>query len=105
MYSILTEEYSEDDPPSFNDYRNEFNAKKFSFHRPKKDQCPLYTTFYESDEQTKAELQERFDRHISEKKTVRVIKENCKNSKRKTTNNTLRKFRPSVCLVPAKIKR
>lgn len=78
MYSMFLEAYQVGDPPSFITYSRIFKKLNLSFHSPKKDQCSLCTTYFEGDETKKTELKEIFEKHVSEKKKVREIKEECK---------------------------
>lgn len=64
--------------PSYSLYRKVFKRQKLSFFSPKKDQCSLCVTYLGGDVNTKAELKERYNTHISEKISVREKKKICK---------------------------
>jgi len=51
-------------------YTKVFKEMNLSFHRPKKDKCTLCTTYREGDNDIKAKLEEKFYKHIEEKKKL-----------------------------------
>ena len=78
MYDMFSHEYTFEDKPSFSLYKKVFNTKNLSFHKPKKDQCPLCTTYHQGDEKEKLDLKDRYAKHTAEKEKVRLIKQACK---------------------------
>lgn len=56
-------------------YRKTFLTHfNLSFHRPKKDQCPICTTYQSANVESKADLQESYDLHIRLKEKARSEK-------------------------------
>lgn len=56
-------------------YRDIFNTKfNISFHKPKKDQCETCASFEMVDEKQKAEMLEKYNKHISNKNLARSLK-------------------------------
>ncbi len=79
MYDIFSKEYTDIDKPSFSMYAKVFEKSNLSFHKPKKDQCPLCTTYKECDDNIKKlALEDRYVEHTLEKEKVRIIKQECK---------------------------
>ena len=79
MYRMCVSEWSETTPPpSFRLYLRLCREQKISIHRPKKDQCSLCNSYRQGADATKENLKERYESHISEKNTVRELKEACK---------------------------
>lgn len=74
MYEMFCAERN-NDKASYSTYARVFNEKSLAFHRPKKDQCQLCMSFRQSNDEAKDDLRERYERHISEKKKVREIKD------------------------------
>ena len=61
MYDIFSKEYTgtSNDKPSFSLYKKAFSKKDLSFHKPKKEQCPLCTTYKAGDDKNKLDLEDR----------------------------------------------
>lgn len=84
MYAMYIEENKENqDRASYSTYARVFKDLNLAFHRPKKDMCSLCETYFKGDEETKLTLKERFLKHESEKKSVRDLKEDCKQAAQK----------------------
>lgn len=75
---FLNERAENDVKPSIATYRRIFKSKNLSFHHPKKDQCSLCLTFRQGGEGVKANLEQRYKKHIAEKNEVRRLKDECK---------------------------
>ena len=69
VHSLVSESY----------YRLVFNMEyNLAFHRPMKDQCDLCKSFQNSCNDEKSKLQEKYDRHISNKLLSRASKDSDK---------------------------
>lgn len=63
---------------SYQTYVNVFRDQNLSFHHPKKDMCGLCFTYRSGDSKKKAELEEKYTKHIAEKNAVRLKKAEAK---------------------------
>ncbi|CAB3232002.1 unnamed protein product [Arctia plantaginis] len=72
MHQMLVEDLQEEPKPSLSLYRKLFNCKNLSFHRPKKDQCSLCSTYREGTDDIKANLHETYTTHILQKQSFRA---------------------------------
>ena len=62
MYNMFIQEWiPKSMPPSFVTYVDVFKSKNLSTHRPKKDQCFLCNCYREGSEETKKDLQEKYE--------------------------------------------
>ncbi|CAB3248457.1 unnamed protein product [Arctia plantaginis] len=72
MHQMLVEDLQEEPKPSLSLYRKLFKCKNLSFHRPKKDQCSLCSTYREGTDDIKANLHETYTTHILQKQSFRA---------------------------------
>ncbi|CAB3224101.1 unnamed protein product [Arctia plantaginis] len=72
MHQMLVEDLQEEPKPSLSLYRKLFKCKNLSFHRPKKDQCSLCSTYRERTDDIKANLHETYTTHILQKQSFRA---------------------------------
>lgn len=76
MFSLHLLDLSVPEPKGGYDlYRKIFKTMNPSFHRPKKDQCTLCTTFQQGNEATKETLATEYETQIKRKNTVIQQKE------------------------------
>lgn len=75
MYDLFVEENNNEDKPCIDLYRKVFRENNLSFHRPKKDQCSICSTYWKGDDEAKRKLKSKFEKHSAEKNKVREIKQ------------------------------
>lgn len=63
---------------SFSKYYSVFKSKNLSFHKPKKDQCPICESFTKSSDDGKEVLRHEYEKHVEEKQNTRKLKEESK---------------------------
>ena len=78
MHELYSKEHTGDEKVSFSFYSKVFRGMGLKFHHPKKDQCGLCMSYRSGNDEEKQRLQGQYERHISEKEKVRIIKENMK---------------------------
>lgn len=80
MYSLYLQDCVENsiEKASFSMYTKIFKSMHLSFHRPKKDQCSLCNSYLQGSDEIKANLNDRYKKHIQEKEKVRYLKNNAK---------------------------
>lgn len=86
MYELYLLENNDQEAASLSTYTRVFKGMNLSFHNPKKDQCSLCLSYRNGDDEAKRNLEERYQRHLHEKKKIREIKEACKDLSVKSNN-------------------
>ncbi|CAH1982398.1 unnamed protein product [Acanthoscelides obtectus] len=70
MYELYRDENKWRHTASMSTYGCVFKTLNLSFHHPKKDQCSLFLTYRNANDEAKITLEEKYNKHISEKKRV-----------------------------------